>query len=564
VTEYLRGDEILTCVHRVALSRGEPFDYEAPPVTVEMARRRRNAREHLRSTLELLRRYHPDAATPETQDDTSALLRAGSELILMPRLTRDDVGRRVASVHALVRVGRVDASFTYAPVLIKNHEVIEAASTRRTLEGSLEQVRPSEATYLDGVGTRSALPMTRTGLALAHATCVLGALAHADPSAHGGVIDRHQRLWWLDLAGGGYPRFNLTTYNALYQERLDVLCAHDAWAAGGANFPTAPYWHRDCPTCPYSQYCESQLETLDDVSLVRFTTINQQLLLKENGLDTRAQLARLDPDRARRARHKPINPLERHGREEFLGRSIDKLDDLIYRARVHERGTALRIVDAARMGCARADVEVDVDMESYDDATYLWGAYVTLDRPLADVSSGYRAFAEWGELTNHAEATIFAEFWSWLNQLRRTCLEQGRTFAAYCFWAQAENGAMNRAVSPPLADGPTAIDLSDFRRANPPQWIDLHEYAKRQIQTEGPLGLKQLARAAGFQWRDPNPSGEASIIWYEESTRGDSPAALGARTRLLEYNEDDCRATKALRDWLCGPARDLPHRDDPL
>ena len=154
MTEYLRGDEILTCVHRVALSRGEPFKYEAPPVTVEMARRRRNAREHLRSTLELLRLHHPDAPSPLNQDDTTALVRSGCELILMPRLAKDDVGRRSTSVHALVRVGRVNECFTYAPLLIKNHEVVEAASTRRTLEGSLEQVRPSDATYHDGVGTR--------------------------------------------------------------------------------------------------------------------------------------------------------------------------------------------------------------------------------------------------------------------------------------------------------------------------------------------------------------------------------------------------------------------------
>jgi predicted RecB family nuclease len=123
---------------------------------------------------------------------------------------------------------------------------------------------------------------------------------------------------------------------------------------------------------------------------------------------------------------------------------------------------------------------------------------------------------------------------------------------------------MNRAVNPPLKDGPTAVDLTNFRSTEPPQWIDLHEVAKRQIQTDGPLGLKQLAMAAGFRWRDANPSGEASILWYEESICNTSPAALATRTRLLEYNEDDCRATKALRDWLCGPARDLPHRDDLL
>jgi predicted RecB family nuclease len=122
---------------------------------------------------------------------------------------------------------------------------------------------------------------------------------------------------------------------------------------------------------------------------------------------------------------------------------------------------------------------------------------------------------------------------------------------------------MNRAVSEPLDDGPTLSDLLAFRNAAPPRWFDLHEVAKRQIQTEGPLGLKQLATAAGFRWRDPNPSGEASMLWYEESTRDDA-GAMTSRRRILEYNEDDCRATKALRDWLNGPARLLPHRDDPL
>ncbi|MGA2122984.1 MAG: TM0106 family RecB-like putative nuclease [Acidimicrobiales bacterium] len=561
---YLRSDEVSACVHRVALSRGAPFDIDLLPPTPEMERRRRSAAEHRREVLDALGLLHPDARRPRGENETMSMLDEGVPLLLQPRLSPDERGQRSASIHALVRVGRVGERFAYAPLLVKNHEVVEAASTRRTLLGSLELPRPTEATFVDGVGTRPGAPMTRSGLSLTHASRVLEALGHADPNSRGAIVDRQSRLWWFDLAGHSYPRFNLSTYDHLYEERLGVLRAHDAWASSLGPFPTTPYWHRDCPECPYAGYCEDQLEAIDDVSLVRFTSFDQQLLLREHGVETRAQLARLDPNIARKARHTTINPLEPHRAEEILGRSIDKLDDLIYRARARERGSSLRIVDRSEIGCPTADVEVDVDMESYEDTTYLWGAFVTLNRPVEGVSAGYRSFVEWADLTPDTETRIFAEFWSWLREVRDLCRAQGRTFSAYCFWAAAEDGAMNRAVANPTADAPPIDELLAFRRAEPPAWIDLHELAKRQIQTEGPLGLKQLAMAAGFHWRDPNPSGEASMVWYEVASRDESAAALASRERIVTYNEDDCRATKALRDWLNGPARSLPHRDDEL
>ncbi len=247
MAEYLRSDEILACVHRVALSRGAPFHFVSPPPAREMEWRRRTAREPRRAPLELLSELHRDAGAPASQAETSDLLDAGRDLVLLPRLAHDDAGRRAASVQALVRVGRVDARFTYAPILIKNHEVVESASTRRTLEGALTRLRPSEAAYLDGVGTRSSPPMIRSGLALAQATRVLGALGHGDPLARGAIIDRHRRLWWFNLGDDSYPRFNLPIYDDLHLERLNVLLAHDEWRKNGGAFPTAPYWHRDCP-----------------------------------------------------------------------------------------------------------------------------------------------------------------------------------------------------------------------------------------------------------------------------------------------------------------------------
>ena len=563
MADLLRSEEILACAHRVALNRGRPFDFVAPETSAELARRQRDAEQHRLGTLEEIASFHLEAVTPSSSDDTIELMREGAELLLRPRLPSDTKGRRRAVAHVLVRVGREDERFVYAPILIKNNEIIEPTSTRRLLEGSLTHLLPSEATYTDGYGPRSTPTVTRNGIGLAHATRVLQALGHGDPAGRAAIIDRHRRLWWFELATKDYPRFNLATYDQAYEERLVLLAAHDQWLAHGGDFPTQPYWHRECAECPYATYCEAQLERIDDVSLTRYTNIDQQLILHDHGVDTRAQLARLDPYRARVARAKVPAVREESRREDHLGRLIDKLDDLIYRARAHERSSSLRKLSPSDMGCPVADVEVDVDMESYDDATYLWGANVTLSGRVEGFQAGYQAFVEWGELTPRAEAEVFAKFWKWFDELRRTCHEDGRTFAAYCFWAQAEDGAMNRAVASPVPGGPTRADVDAFRALQEPQWIDLHEYAKRQIQTTGPLGLKQLAAMSGFRWRDPNPSGEASMLWYEVAVSSAEGAAQW-RQRILEYNEDDCRATKALRDWLNGPAKLLAHRDDSL
>ncbi len=561
MAQPLRADEVQACPHRVALVRGAPVEPVRAEEPASLARRRERALAHRRAVLAALAELHPEAARPRSVAETVAALERGDELVLSPRLPVDLVGRRIASVQALVRTGR-ENRFSYAPVVVKNHEVAEPAATRTLWRAELARPRRADAERVVGVGARTSSPMTRSGLALAHATRVLGALGHGDPVARGAVVDRGRTLWWLELAGDAHPRFNLAAYDRLYDERRAVLEAHDAWREGAGDFPTQPFWHRECPECPFAPHCGAELAARDDVSLVRFTTSAQQARLRGAGVTTRRALALLDPDEARRAREGVPGA---DGPAAALGREVEHLDQLIYRARVAVDGALRRRVEPEAMGCARADVEVDIDMESYEDATYLWGAVVSLARPVPGVTSGYHAEATFESLTPAGEAALFARFWAWLEGVRTACEDAGATFCAYCFWATAEDGAMDRAVAR-TEDEALARALGEgvasFRRARPARWVDLHDVVSRQIQTDGPLGLKLVARAAGFEWRDPSPSGEASIAWYERAV-GDDADADAHRRRLLEYNEDDCRATRALRDWLEGDARALPHRDEP-
>jgi predicted RecB family nuclease len=63
--------------------------------------------------------------------------------------------------------------------------------------------------------------------------------------------------------------------------------------------------------------------------------------------------------------------------------------------------------------------------------------------------------------------------------------------------------------------------------------------------------MKTLAKYLGFSWRDTDPSGAASIEWFNQWIE------TGDRTvkrRILDYNEDDCRAMQVLVDSLRGLA----------
>jgi len=84
-----------------------------------------------------------------------------------------------------------------------------------------------------------------------------------------------------------------------------------------------------------------------------------------------------------------------------------------------------------------------------------------------------------------------------------------------------------------------------------PHWVDLHAVVKDRIITGGGLGLKRVAPLAGFAWRDDDPGGDQSMVWYDRAVNHPEPAVREEnRARLLAYNEDDVEATAAIRTWL--------------
>jgi predicted RecB family nuclease len=81
-----------------------------------------------------------------------------------------------------------------------------------------------------------------------------------------------------------------------------------------------------------------------------------------------------------------------------------------------------------------------------------------------------------------------------------------------------------------------------------PRFVDLHERVTRvAILPVESYALKQIARWIGFNWRDGDANGAQAICWYEQWLLTGDRSQLEA---IVRYNEDDCRATYYVKNWL--------------
>jgi len=87
-----------------------------------------------------------------------------------------------------------------------------------------------------------------------------------------------------------------------------------------------------------------------------------------------------------------------------------------------------------------------------------------------------------------------------------------------------------------------------------PNLVDLHRVATRAFAFPTPTnGLKDIARHLGFRWRREEVNALDAIAWYLRYQ--EDPATWQDKLQgIVDYNEDDCRATKHIKDWLASQA----------
>ena len=80
------------------------------------------------------------------------------------------------------------------------------------------------------------------------------------------------------------------------------------------------------------------------------------------------------------------------------------------------------------------------------------------------------------------------------------------------------------------------------------RFVDIHERVKQAVTLPvQSYALKHIARWLGFEWQNPQANGQLCIYWYDQWLKVSDRNYLDA---IVRYNEDDCRATLVVKDWL--------------
>ena len=301
---------------------------------------------------------------------------------------------------------------------------------------------------------------------------------------------------------------------------------------GAADDPTplvVPVWQPECTSCPWAAVCREQLG--EDAAAPAFKTgqldVREWLALRDLGVETLASLAALDP-----CDHDLLEaylPQVSH-----QPKPAERLESAVERAGLLRDGITMKRTTSGPLGVPEADVEIDFDIEwDANQRVYLWGFRVE-----AGGAHYYKAFTRWTALDEASERELADEMASWLRQQLQSASDDGLSVRVF-HYTPAETTHLKRVLG--------KDNISDILDAT----SDLFPLLRENFFGVRGLGIKEVAPAFGFHWRDTDPGGLQSQGWVVAAFQPEDSDDRGrARNRLLAYNEDDVTATAVIRTGL--------------
>jgi len=272
----------------------------------------------------------------------------------------------------------------------------------------------------------------------------------------------------------------------------------------------APFLKSGCKRTPWYSLCFEGAKECNDVSLIFKISQADQRRLYDIGIRTVGNLAEAD-----------VNDLQ----TKLEDWSFDKIVRFNNQAKVLISQEPL-VLRKSNFPKVKYEIYFDIESDPTRDIHYLLGVLVK------DTASGSAEYKYFFAKNKEEEPMIWKNFLDFLAELD--------DFVIY-HYAYLEKQVFDIFS---LKYGASSTLISKFKENT----IDLYDQTVDSVIL--PLyfySLKDVAGYTGYKWDDPEAGGAESVVWYNEwlETKNDS-----ILKRILKYNEDDVRATLAIKEWL--------------
>jgi uncharacterized protein len=369
---------------------------------------------------------------------------------------------------------------------------------------------------------------------------------------------------WMHLAlgHGEFASFKVDDYAAYERQTRRVLGAFIA-ADPGENPPSDPYPDpvEHCAICRWSEFCAARRRRDDDLSLIAGITTGQRRALKAAGVATRRGFAGLAglPDVSRVSRES-LQRAQLQARlqvaSEDVGRTRYELLDPVRDASgalVANRGLL------ALPEPAFGDLLFDIEGARYysEDGRefglqYLFGVVDTAD---AD-ERGMPRYTQIWSFDRSGEKRAFEELIDFITERRER--HPGLHVYHYNHYEPTAvdhltelHETRQEAVGRLMGRFATREDeVDDLFRLG--VFVDLYRVVRQGVRAGvESYSIKRLEPLCGYARQVDLPLATVNLIEFEAALEdGTADGDRDRRQIVAGYNEDDCRATLALRDWL--------------
>ena len=308
--------------------------------------------------------------------------------------------------------------------------------------------------------------------------------------------------------------------HTLWQEYQEALA--EARKIVGQSELSSPAYSGICKNCVWYTTCLKQLSACDDLTLIPGLGRSKRDVMIDK-IPAVANLAAVNPAGFIKGK-----------KTVFKGIGPDTLEKFVTRARLIATKGAAYLRAPVLLPVADKELFFDIEVDPMRDVCYLHG-FVERTHGHNGTEQFVGFFAD--DPTLKAEEAAFRAAWAYLTSAQPT---------AIYYYSKYER-TLYRKLRQKYPDVCSAQDIEDLFSS--PRTIDLYFDVVLKA-TEWPTrdySLKTLAKHLGFAWRDTHPSGAASIEWFD---RWVTTRDVGVRQRILDYNEDDCRATRVLLDGI--------------